>query len=166
MLKSIVLRRGLSQSCGCLKLERLAARSTKHGHTTNGVSPTYHSWSGMVARCTNPGHRSYDRYGGRGIGLPGEWRSFAGFLADMGEKPAGTSLERRDNDASYSVENCYWAKPKAQARNKSNNRLVTFRGQRRTLIEWADGLGISQATLAQRIAKWGVERALTTPKLR
>ena len=94
ILKSIVLRRLISQSCGCLKIETTIARSTKHGHSNAGkISPTYHTWTGMIARCTNPKNKSFPRYGGRNITVCGRWlHSFADFLTDMGEKLRGFFL--------------------------------------------------------------------------
>jgi len=105
-------------SCGCADIEATIARSTKHGHATNGISPTYHSWVGMKARCSDPGNKRYDRYGGRGIKVCKQWHTFAAFLADMGEKPAGMSLDRINNDGPYSPKNCRWATPKEKARHR------------------------------------------------
>lgn len=154
---------GHSKSCGCLKREVTAARSTRHGHATRGISPTYHTWSGMIARCTDPGHASYARYGGAGISVDPQWTDFSKFLADMGEKPSGQTLDRINGERGYSKENCRWSTPTQQARNKSNNRLITARGETRTQAEWCEILGLSPATLNDRLANgWSVERALFT----
>jgi hypothetical protein len=164
-LKSILIRRGISRSCGCLKSEVVIARSTKHGHATNGISPTYHSWVGMIARCTNPRHTSYARYGGRGITVCKRWYNFANFLADMGEKPKDRSIERRNYNKNYEKANCYWATASEQASNKRNNRLLTAGGETKTLSEWARKLGMSPATIADRLKHgWNESDAVTVAK--
>jgi hypothetical protein len=109
------MRRGASVSCGCLKAERQALRNRTHGMF--GV-PEYHSWSGMIQRCTNPGNPSYANYGGRGITVCERWRSFKDFLLDMGRRPKGTSIDRIDNDGSYEPGNCRWATRTVQNSNK------------------------------------------------
>jgi hypothetical protein len=165
VLKSIVLRKRLSRSCGCLKLEILAKRSTKHGHSPAAkVSPTYNSWAGMVARCTNPRHTHYAYYGGRGITVCDRWLVFADFLADMGEKPNGLSIDRIDNSKGYEPGNCRWATATRQMRNKRNNRILVFNGEPRSVAEWGEILGIPPAMIRDRMATgWTVEKALSTP---
>src|SRR5215203_526027 len=87
------------QSCCCLKKER-----EQHGQTG---SPTYISWTMMRQRCYNPNTAYYENYGGRGIRVCQRWRSFSAFLADMGERPEGTSIDRwPDNDGNYEPGNC------------------------------------------------------------
>ena len=163
--ESIVLRDGRSQSCGCIKREQTAAMSIKHGHSFSGkITPTYRSWCGMIARCCNPRHRSYDRYGGRGIAVCERWLTFIHFLEDMGEKPAGQSVHRVDNDGPYEPGNCRWASGREQARHKTNNHLVTFQGETLTIAEWSERTGIKASVISERlIESWSAADALTKP---
>lgn len=88
-----------------------------------GWTPTYYSWAAMVQRCTNPARNNWHDYGGRGIKVCRRWLKFDNFLADMGERPPGTSIGRRDCDGGYSPANCEWQTDTQQNRQRRNNRL-------------------------------------------
>jgi hypothetical protein len=90
----------------------------KHGM---GHTPEYATWARMKNRCSNKGDKDYAAYGGRGLRV--EYVSFLDFYADVGPKPEGTSIERRDNDKGYCKGNCYWATPIQQAHNRRSTKL-------------------------------------------
>jgi hypothetical protein len=102
-------------------------------------------------RCYNPNCRDYSYYGGRGIGVCDRWReSFENFIEDMGFRPEGTTLERRDNNKDYSKENCFWASRKTQTRNRRLTLTLTVAGVTKSLAEWAEETGIDYYTLKAR----------------
>jgi hypothetical protein len=109
----------------CQMAALVAARKTKHGQSAKAggqQTRTYASWSMMITRCTNPTFPGYRLYGARGISVCERWSGtdgFASFLEDMGERPAGTSLDRINSDGHYEPGNCRWATPTTQARNTS-----------------------------------------------
>lgn len=155
------LRKGLIKSCGCLQKETRSSNNRTHGMSNTAL---YRLWAGMVQRCTNPNATNYANYGGRGVTVCKRWLAFLNFKADMGDRPSGTSIERRNNSRGYSPSNCYWATRKEQNSNKRNNRLLTVGKETMPLTHWATRLGIRHATLRERLDRgWSIERACTTP---
>lgn len=155
---------GKSQSCGCTRAEAQRAAVTTHGMEKTRV---YKIWKEMKQRCANPKAPNYDEYGGRGISVCQEWNgSFEAFFRDMGQPPSDDhSLDRRDNNGSYTKENCRWATRSEQQRNKRNSRSITFQGETKNVVEWAEQYGLHYTTLARRVFHlgWDIERALTLP---
>lgn len=153
---------GHTQSCGCIQREKV----TTHGHTKNGVSrKMYGAWRGIVARCTKPRDRHWAMYGGRGITVCGQWLKFENFFADMGEPPtAQHSIDRIDNSGNYEPGNCRWATKKEQSRNTRANRIVDVDGQRKTVIEWSEIVGLTHNLILKRLnAGWTPEMATSSP---
>lgn len=122
------LRKGHTQSCGCFMKEMVSqtqkGRADTHGHHVNGrPSRTYRTWRSMVQRCADPNNISYKYYGGRGIKVCERWQKFENFLADMGERPQGMTLDRYpDNNGNYEVGNCRWATAIQQRANRRDSR--------------------------------------------
>lgn len=126
-------------------------------------TPTYVSWDNMLCRCRPSSHHA-KYYASRGIAVCERWKTFANFLADMGERPLGHELDRIDNDGGYCKENCRWATRSAQNRNKQNNHLWTFRGKTQCIQDWAEETGIAWLTLKSRFLNgWTIEEILSTP---
>lgn len=158
------INRGASTSCGCYRSENLTATRSTHGKSRTRL---YRVWAAMLDRCRNPNDKHFADYGGRGIVVCLRWeKDFAAFAADMGERPGPQfMLDRVNNDGPYSPDNCRWASPTEQARNRRGVRLISFNGENLTIAEWADRLGLSVSMLKTRISrrKMPVEEAFTAP---
>jgi hypothetical protein len=143
-----------SRSCGCVQ--------RKHGMWR---SPEYKTWERILSRCYNANVPVYADYGGRGIQVCERWRAdFSAFLADMGPRPPGHSIDRLDVNGDYEPGNCRWATPTEQGRNRRNNRYVTIDGATATVAEWAERSGLQQGTILARLRSgWSGSRLLVRP---
>ncbi len=168
------IKHGWTLSCGCYFN---VGKRLKHGHTrgprtSEWRTPTYRTWIMMHGRCRNKNDKDhYPDYGGRGIKVCERWSGedgFANFLADMGERPEGKTLDRFPNgNGDYEPGNCRWATRKEQQRNRRNNTILTCDGVSKCLAQWADDTGVSAVTITWRLQNgWPIEKALGTPARR
>lgn len=141
----------------------LAERNRSNAVHSMSHTPTHVTWLAILDRCTNINSKDYLRYGGRGISIIPEWMVFTNFLADMGERPEGTTIDRIDVNGGYNPENCRWATPKQQCRNRRTSKMLTFRGETKCVAEWAEELGIERKCLQMRLLTKTVDEALSAP---
>ena len=143
------LLEGVKQCSTCRAAERKRAAEIGHKH------PLYRVWAGMISRCHVPTCANYRNYGARGITVCDRWRGsaktgdvvgFRNFVEDMGERPEGLTLERVDNNAGYSKENCRWVSRRANTMNKRNTLKVD-------IPELSKQLGVPRSTLYYRLAR-------------
>lgn len=139
-------------------------RRSTHWNATHGLSgsPEYSVWCRMKKRCYDEECKDYPNYGGRGIRVCDEWlASFDAFLAHVGPRPtAKHSIDRYpNNDGNYEPGNVRWATRVQQARNMRTNRVIEHGGEKRTMTEWAEVLGIKHETLIYRVRRYGVDEA-------
>ncbi len=153
------LIKGKIVSCGCHRQEL----ATKHGLSK---TPEYKVWAEMKGRCSNPKHKAWRHYGGRGIKVCNRWESFEGFISDMGRRPSSKhTIDRIDNNRGYEPGNCRWATVREQGRNRRNNCHVTINGETKTVAEWCEHYGIPWYLYGGRInLGWSQVDALTLPK--
>ena len=159
------LRGGSTASCGCLAREvfsKTAARTNyRHGMT---YSPEWRTWSSMLTRCNNEKSKCYRYYGAKGVSICERWRSFENFVADVGPRPAGTTLDRIDNSRGYEPENCRWATIDVQNRNRGSILMVEINGETKCVADWCDQLGIPRPRVYARIQSgMALYEAITKP---
>lgn len=135
---------------------------------THGMSNTrlYWVWKSMIGRCNDPGNKDYADYGGRGVAVCEQWSEFVPFhdWALSHGYAGGLTLERTKNNLGYGPDNCRWATRHEQARNKRNNRIVSFRGRSLTIAEWAESLGIPAYIISRRLRDgWAEDQAVGSP---
>lgn len=177
--RSCRLTSGETKSCGCFAREQTSLRGRKqiqtsgavlqHGRLIHGKwgSAEYRTWKGIVQRCTNPINPAYVWYGGRGIRVCKKWRSFAGFYADMGDRPSPKhSIDRINVNGHYAPSNCRWATASVQSHNRRNTITVRYRGKKMKLSD-AMALakcGVTRQTVIARISDgFTVRDALESP---
>jgi len=159
------LRSGNSKSCQCIKVINMKKLATTHGHSAGRKrTQVYQVWVGMRQRCRDSKDRFWHRYGGRNITVCERWQTFENFVEDMGPGKRGWTIERVQNDSGYCLQNCVWAQLIHQARNRSNNRIVTVGGKTGCVAALAEHFKISNAVVRNRLhSGWSVEDAFFKP---
>lgn len=124
----------------------------KHGMSN---TPEYRCWTQMISRCYNANSAAFKDYGGRGITVCAEWRSsFVAFFRDMGRRPSAKHwLERKDNDKGYSPDNCCWATPQSQSRNRRSTVMVTLHGKTQCVADWAKERKVRGQFIRNRVSR-------------
>lgn len=159
------LKLGQTRSCGCLAHESLVKRNIRHGDSVRGKRERlYGIYSSIKTRCYAKDDPHYERWGGRGIKMCDEWfnsyESFKEWAMNNGYAD-NLTIERIDNDGDYCPDNCRWATVKEQARNKRNNRYLTYNGEKKCLGEWCEIYNIPRSTLRNRVVRgWTPEECL------
>lgn len=127
----------------------------------------YGAWARMKQRCNGTSNaKDAKNYVERDISYDPAWERFENFLNDMNAGwQKGLTLDRIDNNAGYSKENCRWANRKTQAINRRNTRFFSFNGEERTLTDWSPIVKVARSTLAVRFYNygWSIEKTLSTP---
>lgn len=146
------------KSCGCLKREKAIAHATalKYKHGFHG-HPLYGKWKNMRRRCNNPNDKSYKNYGGRGISVCEEWNDFGAFLkwATEYKWEKGLTIERIDNNKGYCPENCRFASPAEQVRNRRKTIRLEYKGETKALTEWCEIFKLNKRTCYGRLHYYG-----------
>jgi hypothetical protein len=169
-IKSIhlkLIRKGNTMSCGCLQNEFRSINifPKKHGGSGDKI---YVVWNSIIQRCYNVKNKSYNRYGARGITMCDEWRNdylnFKGWVLSNGHQE-GLQLDRIDNNGNYEPNNCRFVTCKINNRNRNNNIFIEYKGESKTLGEWAELLRIRNCVLNNRIKRlgWSIKKAFETP---
>lgn len=143
------LTNGHIKSCGCVNREKLTERNRKHGFSK---TPLYEVWKGMHARCYNPKHKSFGRYGGRGVTVCPEWHEYQPFhnWCMANGYRAGLQLDRENNNGIYCPDNCRFVTRKQNTNNTRRNIYIEYCGDTHTLPEWSEILGMEYSLIRSR----------------
>ena len=159
-VRLFLLKKGVTQSCGCLAKELTIRQSSTHGLSKTKL---YHSWLSMRARCDKPQNQDYHNYGGRGIEYCDKWKAFKKFHEDMvtGFEP-GLTLDRIDCNGNYEKANCRWATQQVQQANRRNALMVEYKGQTIRLKDLCASMDVPYHRIWQRLNRYNMslEQAL------
>jgi len=153
------LAKGVSTSCGCLRVSVTRERSTRHGESD---SPLHVIWQGMRKRCSNPNAAAYRYYGERGITICERWDVYENFRDDMGASyRPGLTIERINVNGHYEPDNCTWIERGQQAVNRRVTVFIDTPKGRMHLAEAERAFGLKPDTIGRRRrAGWAPERWL------
>lgn len=162
-----LVKSGFIRSCGCLRRDVTAERSTTHGHNKGRTaSREIKSWQHAKSRCNNPDDPKYEAYGGRGITMCGSWSdSFAVFFEYMGRCPEGMTLDRIDVNGNYEPGNCRWATAATQARNRRDNVWVQTESGPMILKDFSVSHGVNYKALHYRVRRLGQDPAVAVAEM-
>lgn len=143
------LSRGATVSCGCYNAEKDKTHGMSHTHL-------HTVWACMKDRCLNPNHPQFKDYGGRGIKICDEWLDSSAFIEWAKEngyredERGKCTLDRIDVNGNYEPSNCRWVSMKEQCRNRRNNVIIEYNGEKHCLSEWAEILKVPYSRLQSR----------------
>lgn len=162
IVNSYALVHGHAKSCGCYCVERTRQANLKHGETHTRL---YRAYTNMMTRCFNSNYKYFNSYGGRGITVCDEWLGENGIINFLNWAKANgysdnLTLDRIDVNGNYSPQNCRWATMKIQQNNRTNNARYEYKGQIKTLSEWADYLNVTYGRLQRLLQKRTLEEAV------
>lgn len=170
---SLDLRKGHTQSCGCLH-NKLFGEISRRTWTTHAGSKDrlFSIWHDMNGRCKNKNHSQFKNYGGRGIKVCDRWaNSYENFREDAlnagydeTAKRGECTIDRIDVNGDYAPNNVRWVSTKIQNNNTRRNHMITYKGKTQTLAQWAEEIGIKDSTLLERLRRgWSIENAIEKP---
>ena len=158
------LTTGHTKSCDCYKRQRTSETKITHGMSNSRLN---HIWKTIHSRCELNSNKSYKDYGGRGITVCSEWKYFESFMEWAMENgyQEHLTIERINVNGNYEPSNCKWVTIKEQANNKTNNVFITYKGETKTLAQWAEYLDLPYKTLYNRLKflKWSIEETFEKP---
>ena len=147
---------GITKSCGCLRHDAQLHRKTIKNKRI------YQIHRNMIARCDNPNNHAYKDYGGRGITVSEDWYDYSIFedWALNNGYDDNLTIDRIDNNSGYNPDNCAWTDFVSQNNNRRGNRVVEYKGEKRTIAEWIEILKLPRSRTYYRIKKgWSVDDA-------
>jgi hypothetical protein len=149
-----------TRSCGCLKTNPNSQYKTDE--TFNNILRV---WQGMKSRCYNPKHSNSKYYLGKDVVVCEEWKSFRPFYewAKANGYSKGLQIDRIDVNGNYEPSNCHWITARENSNNKTNNRYYNYKGEKKTIAQWSEQMGISKKTLIDRIERGWTEDEIFLP---